>query len=93
MDKFPRVFELLSSSEAILSISDFQQENSNQTALEYLNGIQKWLQSLPHSKLTRTSPDAMHVSADAVKMVQETVNDSVRYIPNYLPNRHTKKVQ
>lgn len=77
MDKFPRVFELLSTSEApALCISDFE-ENNNQNGMECIGEIRQWLQSLPHYKVGLKPIDLTRLSEDAVKDVQKAVDDAV----------------
>lgn len=77
MDKFPRVFEVLSTSNApALCISDFD-ENNNQNGLEYIGEIRQWLQSLPYYKVGLKPVDLSRLSADAVKDVQTAVEDAV----------------
>lgn len=79
MDKFPRVFELLSTSQAgLIPISDFN-ENNNQNALEYIGEIRQWLQSLPYYKGGLKAVDMSRLSEDAIKYVQKAVNDAVIY--------------
>lgn len=79
MTKFPRVFELISSSEAkTISVSDFEGING-QPALEYLAEIRKWLYELPHFKTERKPMDAMRLSTEAVKNVQEAIDNAVGF--------------
>lgn len=77
MDKFPRVFELLNSSQS-MRLSEFGHSDKN--AREYLTEIQTWLQSLPHNKERRTSVEAMHLSSDAIKHVQRATHATVSEI-------------
>lgn len=82
MDKFPRVFELLNSSESrSIKISEFEHSNRNGkhiSALDYLSEIRAWLQSLPHNNERRTSLEAMQLSSNAVKRVQHAIYMTVK---------------
>lgn len=77
MDKFPRVFELLSVKSDFLQISDFEQNNNDSQALEYLSEVRKWLQELPYFRKQRKPTDLMRLSDVAREHVQKAVNDSV----------------
>lgn len=77
MDRFPRVFELLNSTDSkTIRISDFA-DSGKRSALENVNEIREWLQSLPISKAKRTSLESMQLSANATKLVQFAVNNTV----------------
>ncbi|XP_055313630.1 5'-3' exoribonuclease 1-like [Sitodiplosis mosellana] len=76
MDKFPRVFEVLSTSEApALLITDFD-ENNNPNGLEYIGEIRQWLQSLPYYKVGLKPVDLSRLSENAVRDVQKAVDDA-----------------
>lgn len=77
MDKFPRVFELLSVKTDFLQISDFEQNSNDSEFLEYLSEVRKWLQELPYFKKPRKPTDLMRLSDVAREHVQKAVNDSV----------------
>lgn len=80
MDKFPRVFKLLNSSELrTIRVSDFD-NNGKQSALDHLNEIRNWLQSLPISKAKRTSLESMQLSSNAIKNVHFAVHTTVSKI-------------
>lgn len=79
MDKFPLIIELINSSDGnVLLVSDFERNQNNQSALEYLAEICNWLQSLPHSNATRTPLDVIQFSDDALKHVYGAIRDTVR---------------
>lgn len=87
MDRFPRVFELLNSSESKSCIRVSEFENGKQSALDNLNEIRDWLNSLPISKAKRTSLESMQLSNNAIKHVQFAVHSTVSektFIPNLL---------
>lgn len=78
MDKFPRIFELISAPDSsVITISDLKENNNNQPPLEYLAEIQKWQRSMPHYKATRTPLDVMRFSDDALKYVLDAVHATV----------------
>lgn len=78
MDKFPRIFQLINSSEAsLITISDLQQNDNNLPPLEYLAEIRNWLQSLPHFKASRKPLDMMQLSDDALKHVHDAIQATV----------------
>lgn len=77
MEKFPRVFELLSTSQTgVIQISDFV-ENNNHNGLECINEIRQWLKSLPYYKGELKPVDLSYLSEDAIEYVQKAVNDAV----------------
>lgn len=80
MTKFPRIFELLSSSEPNnLTVSEFEGVN-DQPGLEYLAKIRKWLSTLPHFKTERKPMDSMRLSKEAVESVQAAIDNAVSFV-------------
>lgn len=84
MDKFPRVFELLSGGDddekkGIL-ISDFNENNNEGSGLEYLSQVLKWLQGLPHSKIPKRTVDLMQFSDNACTYIKKAIDASVSRI-------------
>lgn len=78
LNKFPRIFELLTTSEQnALSISDFEEDNNNQNGLEYLGEILEWLKTLPHFKEPIQPMEFKRLSDNAVNNVQESVDKVV----------------
>lgn len=81
MEKFPRVFELLNSTQSqstgAIFISDFD-ENNNRNGLEYVGEIRKWLQSLPYYKAGLKPVDLSRLSEDAIKDVGKAIQNAVR---------------
>lgn len=81
LNKFPRVFELLSGNdENGISISDFDENNNENNALEYLAEVRRWLQELPYWKTAKKPVDIMCLSYGARDHVLKAVNDSVSFL-------------
>lgn len=76
MEKFPRVFELLGTSQP-LSMSDFE-ENNNQNGTEYVREIRAWLKTLPYYKLGLKPVDLTRLSGDAIQHAQKAIHEAVR---------------
>lgn len=81
MDKFPRVFELLStqSDNGVISISDFD-ENNNRNGVKCVGEIRQWLQSLPYYRAGLKPVDLSRLSDDAIKEVEKAIQNAVRIL-------------
>lgn len=79
MDKFPRVFDVLSkSNEGAVSVSDFD-GNNGENGLDYINEVRKWLCALPHHKERLKSVDLTYLSECAVKEVKKAIAELVSF--------------
>lgn len=76
MERFPHVFKLLNCMER-LYVSDFNENNNS--GLEYLSQVRKWLESQPYQKETKKPVAMKQLSESAVVEVKKAVELAVRF--------------